>query len=234
MEATPSSAGTGGSRGAEAGRESLRETTQRQNAEQARIMLGLLESVERDETQSQRQLATELGIALGLLNAYLKRCVRKGLVKMRRAPARRYAYYLTPRGFAEKSRLTIEYLSFSLDFFRQAKADCRLTFDTARRAGLARIVLAGRSDLAEIALICALETGVEIVGVVDEAAGVSRFMGVPAFDSFERVQEPFDVIVVTDMANGPKSYARAIAALGSEHVLVPKLLRSSTMGTAWS
>lgn len=220
--------------GAEAGRESLRETTQRQNAEQARIMLGLLESVERDETQSQRQLATELGIALGLLNAYLKRCVRKGLVKMRRAPARRYAYYLTPRGFAEKSRLTIEYLSFSLDFFRQAKADCRLTFDTARRAGLARIVLAGRSDLAEIALICALETGVEIVGVVDEAAGVSRFMGVPAFDSFERVQEPFDVIVVTDMANGPKSYARAIAALGSEHVLVPKLLRSSTMGTAWS
>jgi DNA-binding MarR family transcriptional regulator len=84
--------------GAEAGRESLRETTQRQNAEQARIMLGLLESVERDETQSQRQLATELGIALGLLNAYLKRCVRKGLVKMRRAPARRYAYYLTHAG----------------------------------------------------------------------------------------------------------------------------------------
>ena len=135
---------------------------------------------------------------------------------------------------AGRAPLTIEYLSFSLDFFRQAKADCRLTFDTARRAGLARIVLAGRSDLAEIALICALETGVEIVGVVDEAAGVSRFMGVPAFDSFERVKEPFDAIVVTDMANGPKSYAHAIAALGSEHVLVPKLLRSSTMGTAWS
>ena len=82
-EATLSSAGTGGSRARR--QESLRETTQRQNAEQARIMLGLLESVERDETQSQRQLATELGIALGLLNAYLKRCVRKGLVKMRRA-----------------------------------------------------------------------------------------------------------------------------------------------------
>ena len=73
-------------------------------AEKTRILLGLLESVERGEVQSQRRLASELGIALGLVNAYLKRCIRKGLVKMRDAPARRYAYYLTPRGFAEKSR----------------------------------------------------------------------------------------------------------------------------------
>jgi DNA-binding MarR family transcriptional regulator len=219
---------------AEGGRKSLREATQRQNAEQARILLGLLESVERDETQSQRQLATELGIALGLLNAYLKRCIRKGLVKMRRAPARRYAYYLTPRGFAEKSRLTIEYLSFSLDFFRQAKADCRETLDAARRSGFARVVLAGRSDLTEIALICALESGVEIVAVVDAAAGPSRFMGVPAFDSFEQVKEPFDAVVVTDLVNGPKSYACAIAALGAEHVLIPKLLRSSAAGARLS
>lgn len=211
---------------------SLREASQRRDAEQNRILLGLLESVERDVTQSQRQLATELGIALGLLNAYLKRCVRKGLVKMQRAPTRRYAYYLTPRGFAEKSRLTIEYLAFSLDFFREAKADCAATLEAARRAGFTRLVLVGRSDIAEIALICALESEVGIVAVVDEAKDGARFVGVPVFCSFEQIKEPFDAIVVTDVANGPKSYARAVAALGSEHVLVPKLLRSSTMGTA--
>ena len=74
--------------------------------EEARIMLSLLESVERDGEQTQRRLASELGVALGLINAYLKRCVTKGLMKVSEAPARRYAYYLTPQGFAEKARLT--------------------------------------------------------------------------------------------------------------------------------
>jgi predicted transcriptional regulator len=89
-----------------------------QDEDNQRIMLGLLQSVERDGGQSQRRLAAELGIALGLVNAYLKRCIKKGLVKVSEAPARRYAYYLTPHGFAEKSRLTVDYLSYSFSLFR--------------------------------------------------------------------------------------------------------------------
>jgi DNA-binding MarR family transcriptional regulator len=80
------------------------------------IVLSGLTSIERDSTITQRALARELGIALGLANAYLRRCVRKGLVKMRQVPINRYAYYLTPQGLAEKSRLTAEYLAVSLDF----------------------------------------------------------------------------------------------------------------------
>ena len=67
------------------------------------ITLGLLDAVHQNSSVSQRSLAAELGIALGLTNAYFKRCVRKGLVKVRSAPANRYAYYLTPKGFAEKA-----------------------------------------------------------------------------------------------------------------------------------
>jgi DNA-binding MarR family transcriptional regulator len=208
----------------------LPEAAQRHNSEQVRILLGLLESVERRELQSQRHLAAELGIALGLANAYLKRCIRKGLVKMQRAPARRYAYYLTPRGFAEKSRLTVEYLSYSLDFFRQAKSEIRQILDAARGCGLSRVVLAGRSDLAEIAVICALESGIDIIAVVDPDAGKPKFMGVPSVTSFEQVDRPFDAVLVTDLIDGRRSYERAVAAIGGEHVLLPKLLRISTNG----
>src|SRR6516162_6164706 len=105
------------------------------SAETHRIMLGLLDAVEQERVQSQRHLASELGIALGLVNAYLKRCIKKGLVKVRQAPARRYAYYLTPQGFAEKSRLTVEYLSYSFSFFRRAKADCMAALESARGRG---------------------------------------------------------------------------------------------------
>jgi predicted transcriptional regulator len=128
--------------------------------ENERIVLSLLNSVESDGARSQRRIAAELGIALGLVNAYLKRCVKKGLVKVQDAPARRYAYYLTPQGFAEKSRLTVEYLAISFSFFRHAKQDCARVFEAAKAKGFGRLLLAGRSDLAEVGILCAVEAGV--------------------------------------------------------------------------
>src|SRR3984885_16359772 len=121
-----------------------------QDKESQQILLGLLQSVERDGGQSQRRFAAELGIALGLVNAYLKRCVKKGLVKVSEAPARRYAYYLTPHGFAEKSRLTVEYLGVSFSFFRQARAECAEIFAVARSCGFHGVAVVGASDLSEI------------------------------------------------------------------------------------
>src|ERR1700761_9053707 len=103
-------------------------------AGQERIVLNLLNSVE-DGASSQRRIADELGIALGLVNAYLKRCVKKGYIKVGQVPARRYAYYLTPKGFTEKSRLTVQYLSDSFSFFRQARADCTHEFALAKQSG---------------------------------------------------------------------------------------------------
>src|SRR5258708_5117087 len=141
------------------------EVSKAGDVEQTRIVLGLLEYVGRGGEQSQRRLASELGVALGLANAYLKRCVKKGLVKVRQAPARRYAYYLTPRGFTEKSRLTLEFMSYSFALFRRAKADCMAALEAARARGYARIALIGASDPAEVAAICALDGGFAIPAV---------------------------------------------------------------------
>jgi len=191
-------------------------------------MLGLLESVERDQAQSQRRLAADLGIALGLVNTYLKRCINKGLVKVRQAPARRYAYYLTPQGFAEKSRLTVNYLTASLSFFRQAKTECIEIFETARRRGYSRVVLAGRSGLAEIAIICAIDCGMEIIAVVDSGSKATHFVGVPLAKSFDTVKQPFDAVVVTDLENALANWGAAKAHIGSDRIFVPPLLRIST------
>ncbi len=189
-----------------------------------RIILGLLESVERNGGQSQRHLASELGIALGLVNAYLKRCVKKGLVKVSDAPARRYAYYLTPQGFAEKSRLTVDYLAYSFSFFRQARADCSDIFGVVRAQGFKRVVLAGVSDLAEIARISALESSVEIIGIVDQNAAVTTFVGVPVVANFKDVTGPFDAIVITDLRRAGDVFDLAVAFVGAHRVLAPKLL----------
>jgi DNA-binding MarR family transcriptional regulator len=191
----------------------------------AQIVLGLLESVERDGAQSQRRLATELGIALGLVNAYLKRCIKKGYVKVSNVPSHRYAYFLTPQGFAEKSRLTVEYISYSFGFFRQAKSDCAALFEAARERDLTRLALAGVSDLAEIAAICAVESSVKIAVVVDSQSGRLSFVGIPVVHSFDAIAADVDGVVVTDLTTTAETIAAALVRFDPDRVLVPALLR---------
>ena len=200
------------------------EAADTDKTEDARILLDLLSSVERDAGQSQRRLASELGIALGLVNAYLRRCVKKGLLKVTEVPTRRYMYYLTPQGFAEKSRLTVEYLSVSFGFFRRAKAECSLLFNISAERGFLRVALAGISDLAEIAMICALDTGVKVVAVVDDRAAISTFIGVRVAPSFETIAGTCDAVLITDLQRAAELSERASVLFGPDRVLTPNLI----------
>jgi DNA-binding MarR family transcriptional regulator len=197
-----------------------------QNAKDDRIVLGLLNSVE-DGATSQRHIAAELGVALGLVNAYLKRCIKKGLVKVKEVPSRRYTYYLTPRGFTEKSRLTIEYLSSSFSFFRQAKADCTEVFALAKSRNLQNLVLLGKSDLAEIAILSAVESDVHIVAVVDRVAGSPTFVGKQMVSGFDALEVPVDAVIITDLRDVRASLAAAVELFGSNRVFLPKMLGKS-------
>src|ERR1700730_12497627 len=127
------------------------------------ITLGMLNAVKENSVVTQRSLAKELGIALGLANAYLKRCVSKGLIKVTHIPANRYAYYLTPQGFAEKSRLTAQYLALSFDFFRVARSQCHEILSQCERQGWTRIVLCGGGEVAEIVTLCAESESIRLV-----------------------------------------------------------------------
>ncbi len=202
----------------------MAEASKADDVDEARIVLGLLEYVGRGGEQSQRRLASELGVALGLANAYLKRCVKKGLVKMRQAPARRYAYYLTPRGFAEKSRLTLQFMSYSFALFRRAKADCLAALEAAGERGYTRIALVGASDLAEIAAICALDGGVTITAVVDANVAAERFAGAPVVGNMDSLRPLPDAVLVTDMQTAAAAVRMAEAKFGPERVLAPGLL----------
>ena len=197
---------------------------QDQEAESTRLMLDVIET--RDHV-TQRSLASEVGIALGLTNIYLKRCINKGLVKVRKAPARRYAYYLTAKGFAEKARLTAKYLARSLSFFRMAREDCSDLFRSCSARGLNRIVLIGAGDLCEIATLAALDSGIEVVAVFDEETNRQQVAGVRVVRDLAPLAAA-DAVVITDMKDPQAAYDRMASALGPERVCFPSLLRLST------
>lgn len=194
------------------------------NSDSDRHVLGLLTSLEADGTRSQRRIAAELGIALGLVNAYLKRAIKKGFVKVGQAPTRRYAYYLTPQGFSEKSRLTVQFLTSSFSLFRRAKDEYGRIFDRAQALGFRRVVLAGQSDLCEIALLCAVDRPVLIAAILDPDATLDRFVGVRIISSYDLVDEPFDAVVVTHLTAAKQVFDEAVSRFGEERVLVPDLL----------
>jgi DNA-binding MarR family transcriptional regulator len=193
---------------------------------EAEITVGLLNAVAANSHITQRSLARELDIALGLANAYLKRCVRKGWVKVNTVPANRYAYYLTPQGFAAKSRLTAEYLSISFDFFRSARKQCAEVLEYCSARGWDRIAFAGTGDLAEIAVLCAAETSITLVGFLDQKERAPRFAGLPVVQQLDLLPK-FDAIIVTDFRRPQDTYDILVKAMPVDRVLTPKLLRIS-------
>lgn len=198
------------------------------------IVLGLLNSIERDSTITQRKLAGDLGIALGLANAYLRRCARKGLIKMSQVPLNRYAYYLTPQGFAEKSRLTAEYLSVSFNFFRRARGDCALLLGQCAARGWRRVALYGAGDLAEIAVLSAGESGIEVVCVIDARLAGGRCAGLPVVTDLASCIEGLDGVILTD-TEAPQTRFEQLLGSASQHglasscVVAPSLLGVSLM-----
>jgi hypothetical protein len=188
--------------------------------------LELLNSVERDSGQSQRGRASEFGVAVGLVNAYLKFCIRKGYLKARRIPARGYQYMLTPKGFAEKSRLALSRLSDSLVFVHASRGEYATLFAQAKERGWTSIVIVSTSPLAEICTICALEREIRIVALVDSEAEEGRRLGAPVFRSFEQVTEAFDGAVIADLHNPGQARDWAIAALGESRVMIPGFLNT--------
>ncbi len=205
------------------------------------IVLSVLTSIERNSAITQRKLAHDLGIAVGLANAYLRRCVRKGLIKMSQVPINRYSYYLTPQGLAEKSRLTTEYLAVSFDFFRRARTDCAALFRQCEARGWRRVALYGAGDLAEIAILSAGETAIEVLCVVDRERAGRRCGGLPVVadvDTALTLSGPrrLDGIIVTDTQAPQANFERLLSAaelsgLPSGCVVAPTLLRISPKST---
>jgi DNA-binding Lrp family transcriptional regulator len=161
--------------------------------------LKLLEEIDKDYTQSQRDLSVKLNISLGLVNSFIKRLANKGYFKITTVPKNRAKYILTPKGALEKTRLTYQYLQYSFEFYRMARRNLRNNFNRLVEQGVKRVVFFGVSDVAEIAYITLQETTIKMIAIVDESKIGKVFLGnvVKSPDMLELLS--FDRILITLM-----------------------------------
>jgi hypothetical protein len=141
------------------------------------IVLRLLEQIEADASVSQDRFAKRVGIAKGLANAYFNRCLQKGWIKLRQVPKQRFLYYVTPKGLAEKARLTAQFLTYSYRFYREVREEMVALMMEAASLGHKQLVILGSDELAEIAAIVSGECPIEIVGFIAPGSARQRIVG---------------------------------------------------------
>ena len=163
--------------------------------------LAVLEAIEQDEQITQRSLASSLGIALGLANLYLKRLVRKGYIKCVNVRSNRLLYLITPNGIVEKSRLTYEFIDYSLDLYRGVRQNLKAVLEPLVNAGLTKIAIHGTGEAAELAYLSLREQGIEPVAIVDVVSG-GRSLGMTIQSTEDLVATNYDRIIVASLDNG--------------------------------
>jgi DNA-binding MarR family transcriptional regulator len=172
--------------------------------------LQILDELANNDSLTQRDLSSRLGIALGLVNSYIKNLVKKGFITVKAIPTKRYAYYLTPKGFTEKTRLTYDLLHDYTRIYREARENLKNLFKKMQLDGIKKVVFAGADEIAEIAYISLHETTIELIAVVDDERAGHLF--------FNRTVQPlqaidtmkYDSIVVTSYLRRKMIYQELI------------------------
>lgn len=183
--------------------------------------LRLLEEIEQNHSPSQRYLAKQLNVSLGLVNSFVKRLAQKGYFKITTIPKNRVKYILTPKGVAQKTKLTYQYIHYSYQFYKDARLKIRAIFEELAKQNTPQVIFYGIGHFAEIAYISLQETPMKMVAMVDDAKSGERFMGMTVESPDKIVQLAYDSIIITAIASRNLIHAKLIEHGIPESRIVP-------------
>jgi DNA-binding MarR family transcriptional regulator len=160
-------------------------------------ILRLMGEIERDGSSSQRELSRRLNLSLGLVNTFLKRLVNKGYFKAQTMPRNRVKYFLTPKGLARKSRLTVEYLHYSVSFYKEIRSLILEKFKEMEENQFGSVLFLGAGEVAELAYLYLQRTGIKLAGIIDDREHGSDFLGLKVEDFDRLKKEDWDAVLLT-------------------------------------
>lgn len=130
--------------------------------------LQILEEIAKDSNASQRKLSQNLGVALGVTNACLKKMAKKGYIKIKGINHKRISYFITPEGFTEKARLTYHFLEYTVHYYINLKKNLSSKLELLSSEGIRRVVFYGAGEVMEVAFVISHEANLELLGIIDD------------------------------------------------------------------
>jgi DNA-binding MarR family transcriptional regulator len=178
----------------------------------------ILQAIASGQPITQRYLAGELGVALGLANLLVRRLVGKGYVRMAGMGTRHVRYLMTSAGWDALRQATRQSLENTVRLYSETRELIRAGLsDVSSRCGLdeagqKRVVFYGAGDVAEIAYVSLQRTDLMLVGVVDDKRA-GRFFHMPIHGSDQlsahRLGDvPYAHVVVTSVRHAAAIRAR--------------------------
>jgi DNA-binding MarR family transcriptional regulator len=162
----------------------------------------LLDELSKNDEITQRALSSNLGVALGLVNSYIKNLASKGYITISSIPRNRYKYFITPKGIREKTRLTYEHLKNYTNLFKVARKDFQGLFIDIEGRGLKRIAFSGVDEITEIAFLSLKESELELVGVFDDKEAGKRFFGLEILPLSKVSEVRVELWIITSFKRG--------------------------------
>jgi len=90
----------------------------------------VMRELQKQPKSSQRDLAGQLGFSLGKLNYCLKALQQKGHIKIKNFQKNNnklnYIYVLTPKGIAEKAKLTVNFMKRKMKEYEELKEEMEI------------------------------------------------------------------------------------------------------------
>ena len=179
--------------------------------------LKVIEAVDENPTLSNRKVATKLGVSVKLAHEILSKMVSKGIFHVKKHHARRWDYFLTPKGIKEKTRLTMEFLDFSMHFYREARRQSAQVCRDLSESGVKNIAFLGAGDLAEIVYLGVQEWGLELNNVytlADEIKG--KFMNLPVTSVIDGITNDKNEVIIICLYDKTKPKAKSYLPKGIE------------------
>ena len=134
----------------------------------------VLQAIASGQRVTQRSLASELGVALGLTNLLIRRLVAKGYVQVAKIGPRHVRYLMTAAGREALAMATRQSLENTVRLYTETREQIRGSLSRisaqceAGSDGAKRVIFYGAGDVAEIAYVSLQATDLTLVGVIDD------------------------------------------------------------------
>ena len=184
--------------------------------------LELLQELQKNPIISQRELSHKFGIALGMTNACLKRMARRGWIRITGFNHHKIGYYLTPKGFSEKAKLTVHLISWTVQHYATLKDLIGERLLEMQNKGVERVVFYGVGDEMEIAYVTLQGVNLKLVGIVEDEEKMNRkeIFGFDLTDVLEVGALKPDAVLITSLLDQTERIEKLTKIIDGERVRV--------------
>ncbi|HOK39856.1 MAG TPA: winged helix-turn-helix transcriptional regulator [bacterium] len=160
----------------------------------------ILDIIEKEKNVSQRKIANNLGISLGLVNLFLKKLVKKGLIKIHKSSSKKsLKYLLTKEGFKERLNFNLYYLKKNIYYFSNAKEVILKKLNELNNENeIKDIFIFGIDDWSEILFLCAINFNFNILGFINNSNenNITNKFGLKVYEPSELVEIKKPVLIL--------------------------------------